>query len=142
MAQESEGTVIIVVPDPAEVQDLATGEVALQYCPQGVWVCFDDCKVAPLAGELESKINSSACEALRRLIALRPSSTKGPDDKINNVHERLAFVPAVTRTFFSRDRWQEMDNSAATNSSNIGFGPDNSIIAGEDISRRSTCRHG
>ena len=80
MVQESEGTVIIVVPDPAEVQDLTTGEVALQYCPQGVWVCFDDCKVAPLAGKLESKIDPSAREALWRLIALHPSSTKGPAD--------------------------------------------------------------
>ena len=99
MVQESEGTAIVVVPDPAEVQDLARGEVALQYCPQGVWVCFDDCKVAPLAGKLESNIDPSAREALRRLIALRPSSTKGPDDKINNAHGRLAFVPAVTRAF-------------------------------------------
>ena len=57
VAQESEGIVIMVVPDPAEVQDLTTSEVALQYCPQGVWVCFDDCKVAPLAGKLESKID-------------------------------------------------------------------------------------
>ena len=99
MVQESEGTVIIVVPDPAEVQDLTTGEVPLEYCPQGVWVCFDDCKVAPLASKLESKIDPSAREALWRLIALHPSSTKGPDDKINNVHERPVFVPAVTRTF-------------------------------------------
>ena len=133
---------MFVVPDPAEVQDLTTGEVALQYCPQGVWVCFDDCKVAPLAGKLESKIDLSAREALWRLIALHSSSTKGPDDKIKNVHDRLVLVPAVTRTFSRMIRWQEMDNSAATSPTNIGFGPDNSIIAGEDISRRSTCRHG
>ena len=73
-AQESEGTVVAVVPDPAEVQDLTTGEVALQYCPLGVWVCFDDCKVAPLAGKLESKIDPSAREALRRLIACAMST--------------------------------------------------------------------
>ena len=78
VVQESEGAVIIVVPDPAEVQDLTTGEVALQYCPQGVWVCVGDCKVAPLAGKLESKIDLSDREALWRLIALHPSSTKRP----------------------------------------------------------------
>ena len=99
VVQESEGTVIAIVPDPAEVQDLTTGEVALQYCPQGVWVCFDDCKAAPLTGKLEGKINASAREALWRLTALHSSSAKKPDDKIGKVHERLVFIPAVTRTF-------------------------------------------
>ena len=50
--QEAEGTVIHVVLDPAENLDGACGEMALQYCPPGIWVCFDDCKVAPLAARL------------------------------------------------------------------------------------------
>ena len=98
--QEAEGTLICVVTDPDESQDLTQGEVALRYCPQGCWVCFDDCKAAPLAEKLADKVHPSALDALRRLVALRPGIArpeKGNDSQ--SVNERLVFVPAVTRTF-------------------------------------------
>ena len=99
LVQEAEGTVVHIVPDPQENLDVSRGEVALQYCPQGIWVCFDDCNVAPLAGKLLDKIDPSAREALWRLNASNPDSSRKPDRKIKPVHERMAFVPAVTRTF-------------------------------------------
>ena len=97
--QEAEGTVVHIVPDPQENLDVSRGEVALQYCPQGIWVCFDDCNVAPLAGKLLDKIDPSAREALWRLNASNPDVSRKPDGTIKPVHERMAFVPAVTRTF-------------------------------------------
>ena len=98
--QEAEGTLICVVTDPEESQDLTQGEAALRYCPQGCWVCFDDCKAAPLAEKLADKVHPSALDALRRLAALRPGIARPKkDDDAQAVHERLVFVPAVTRTF-------------------------------------------
>ena len=47
LVQEAEGTVVHVVLDPEECVDAVSGEVALTYCPLGIWVCFDDCKEAP-----------------------------------------------------------------------------------------------
>ena len=69
--------------------------MALQYCPQGTWICFDDCKVAPLAARLDP----AAPAALWRLNASNPDKCKDPDSEVKPVHERLVFVPAVTRTF-------------------------------------------
>ena len=63
-------------------------------------MCFDDCKVAPLADKLSDKVHPSARDALRRLAALRPgpAQPQKPHDA-QAVTERLVFVPAVTRTF-------------------------------------------
>ena len=98
--QEAEGTLICVVTDPEESQDLTQGEVALRYCPQGCWVCFDDCKVAPLADKLSDKVHPSTFDALRRLAALRPGIARPEKaDDAQTVNERLVFVPAVTRMF-------------------------------------------
>ena len=97
--QEAEGALICVVTDPEESQDLTQGEVALRYCPQGCWVCFDDCKAAPLAEKLADKVHPSALDALRRLAALRPGIARPEkDNDSHSVNERLVFVPAVTRT--------------------------------------------
>ena len=38
IVQETEGTVIFVVPDPAETQLPREGEYAMQCCPVGAWV--------------------------------------------------------------------------------------------------------
>ena len=99
LVQEAEGTVVHIVLDSEECDDAVSGEVALKYCPQGIWVCFDDCKETPLASQLCDKIDASAREALWRLNSSSPTSSRGPDSKVKPVHERLAFVPAVTRTF-------------------------------------------
>ncbi len=80
--QESEGIMLSVVHDPLESQDLSQRSVSLQYCPQGAWVCFDDCKVAPLAGMLESKVQPAAREALWRLTGLDPAAAYQPDEKL------------------------------------------------------------
>ena len=50
IVQETEGTLISVVPDPAKRELPSTGEVAMAYCALGAWVCIDDCNTAPLAG--------------------------------------------------------------------------------------------
>ena len=97
--QEAKGTVICTVPDPDEDQDLTQRSVTLRYCPQGSWVCFDNCKTAPLAAKMASKVDDAACEALWRLTGLDPAAAYKPDDKIKPVHERLVFVSAVTRSF-------------------------------------------
>ena len=97
--QEAEGTVICTVPDPDEDQDLTQSSVTLRYCPQGSWVCFDNCKTAPLAAKMASKVDDAACEALWRLTGLDPAAAYQPDDNQKPVHERLVFVPAVTRSF-------------------------------------------
>lgn len=99
LVQEAEGTVVQIVLDVQEIIDVSRGEVALQYCPQGIWVCFDDCKVAPLAGRLSDKIDPSARDALCRLNASNPDASREPDSQIKPVHERMVFVPAVTRSF-------------------------------------------
>ena len=39
IVQETEGTIIFVVPHPAETIIRSSGEVALRYCPIGAWVC-------------------------------------------------------------------------------------------------------
>ena len=88
-----------IVPDPEECLEAESGEVALKYCPVGIWVCFDDCNEVPLASHLCDKIDPSAREALWRLNSPDPTSSKGPESKVKPVHERMAFVPAVTRTF-------------------------------------------
>ena len=46
LVQEAEGTVVHIVLDPEECVEAENGEVALKHCPQGIWVCFDDCKEA------------------------------------------------------------------------------------------------
>ena len=99
LVQEAEGTVVHIVLDPEECLEAESGEVALKYCPVGIWVCFDDCNEVPLASHLVDKIEPSAREALWRLNSPDPTSSKGPDSKVKPVHERMAFVPAVTRTF-------------------------------------------
>ncbi len=99
LAQEAEGTGVHIVLDPDESLDAERGEAALQYCPVGIWACFDDCNVAPLANQRFGKIDSSAREALWRLNAFSPTSAREPDRKVKPVHERMAFVPAVTHTF-------------------------------------------
>ncbi len=38
-------------------------------------------------------------QALWRLTGLDPAAAYQPDDNLKPVHERLVFVPAVTRTF-------------------------------------------
>ena len=95
--QEAEGAVVHIVPDPEECIEAVRGEVALKYCPLGIWVCFDDCKETPLASQLSSKIDARAREALWRLNSSGLTSSTGPDSKVKPVHERMAFVPAVTR---------------------------------------------
>ena len=97
LVQEAEGTVVHIVPDPEECIEAVRGEVALKYCPLGIWVCFDDCKETPLASQLSSKIDARAREALWRLNSSGFTSSTGPDSKVKAVHERMAFVPAVTR---------------------------------------------
>ena len=99
LVQEAEGTVVHIVLDPQECVEVVSGEVALTYCPIGFWVCFDDCKTTPLADQLCNKIDVSAREALWRLTSLSPTSSRGPDRTVKPVHERMAFVPAVARTF-------------------------------------------
>ena len=101
LVQEAEGTVVHIVPDPEECIEAVRGEVALKYCPLGIWVCFDDCKETPLASQLSSKIDARAREALWRLNSSGLTSSTGPDSKVKPVHERMAFVPAATR-FFKR----------------------------------------
>ena len=99
LPQESEGTVVQIVFDPEEKLDPARGEVALEYCPRGIWVCSDDCSVIPLASKLLDKVDVSAREAVWRLNASNPDIAREPDGKVKPVHERLAFVPAATRSF-------------------------------------------
>ena len=72
--------------------------MTLQCYSQGIWLCFDDCKVAPLAYRLHSKADPSARAARWRLNALNPDKCTYPDSGIKPVHERLLFVPAVART--------------------------------------------
>ena len=48
LVQEAEGTVVHIVLDPEECDEAVSGEVALKYCPLGIWVCFGDCKDAPI----------------------------------------------------------------------------------------------
>ena len=99
IVQETEGTVIFVVPDPAENELPSTGEVAMAYCPLGAWVCIDDCNTAPLAGELEGKVDFAAREALHQFLAVNPTALAEVDSKVKPIHERLVFIAAVTRTF-------------------------------------------
>ena len=99
LVQEAEGTVVHIVPDPEECIEAVRGEVALKYCPLGIWVCFDDCKETPLASQLSGKIDARAREALWRLNSSGLTSSTGPDSKVKQVRERIAFVPAVTRSF-------------------------------------------
>ena len=99
IVQETEGTLIFVVPDPAERELPRTGEVAMAYCPLGAWVCIDDCNTAPLAGELEGKVDSTAREALNQFLAVDPRAPAQVDAKGKPIHERLVFIGAVTRTF-------------------------------------------
>ena len=61
LVQEAEGTALFIVPDPHENLDATCNEMALEYCPLGVWVCFDDIKTAPLAEKLETR-------SIRRLV--------------------------------------------------------------------------
>ena len=90
LPQESEGTVVQIVLDPEEKLDPARGEVALEYCPRGIWVCFDDCNATPLASRLIDKVNVSAREALWRLNASNPNVAIEPDSKVKPAHERMA----------------------------------------------------
>ena len=90
---------IFVVPDPAESELPNTGEVAMAYCALGAWVCIDDCNTAPLAGELEGKVDSAAREALTQFLAVNPTALAEVDTKAKPIHERLVFIAAVTRTF-------------------------------------------
>ena len=64
LVQEAEGTVVHIVLDPEECIEAVRGEVALKYCPVGIWVCFDDCKDTPPANELYDKIEPCARGAL------------------------------------------------------------------------------
>ena len=98
IVQETEGTLIFVVPDPAERELPRTGEVAMAYCPLGAWVCIDDCNTAPLAGELEGKVDSTAREALNQFLAVDPRALAQVDSKVKPIRERLVFIGAVTRT--------------------------------------------
>ena len=90
---------IFVVPDPAESELPNTGEVAMAYCALGAWVCIDDCNTAPLAGQLQGKVDSSAREALNQFLAADPTALAHVDSKVKPIHERLVFIGAVTRTF-------------------------------------------
>ena len=76
LPQESEGTVVQIVLDPEEKLDPARGEVALEYCPRGMWVCFDDCNVTPLASRLLDKVDVSAREALWRFECFEPKRSQ------------------------------------------------------------------
>ena len=99
IVQETEGTLIFVVPDPAERELPRTGEVAMAYCPIGAWVLLDDCNTAPLAGQLQGKVDSTAREALNQFLAVDPTALAPVDSKGKPIHERLVFIGAVTRTF-------------------------------------------
>ena len=107
--QETEGTVVLVVPDPAEDQNVEQSNVMLRYCPQGAWVAFEDCKPLPLAGKLASKVDPSAREALWALRQMETTGGARPGTNVTAVSERLVFVPAVTRSFtrhLSGTNWQ------------------------------------
>ena len=126
--QEAEGTVICTVPDPDEDQDLTQRSVTLRYCPQGSWVCFDNCKTAPLAAKMASKVDDAACEALWRLTGLDPAAAYQPDDNQKPVHERLVFVSAVARSLtrmINGKKW----TAKTTNTSYFSSGSDHSVIA-------------
>ena len=99
IVQETEGTLIFVVPDPAEREVPSTGEVALRYCALGAWVCIDECNTAPLAGHLQGKVDTAAREALHQFLAIDPTALSQVDSRVTPVHERLVFIEAVTRTF-------------------------------------------
>ena len=83
LVQEAEGTVVHVVLDPEECVDAVSGEVAFKYCPLGIWVCFDDCKEAPLASQLCDKIDASARESLWRLNSSGPHLAEGLTVKLS-----------------------------------------------------------
>ena len=82
IVQETEGTLISVVPDPAERELPSTGEVAMAYCALGAWVCIDDCNTAPLAGELQGKVDRAAREALNQFLAVDPTALAQVDSKV------------------------------------------------------------
>lgn len=107
LVQEAEGTVLFIVPDPLEDPAVWTaqhGDIQLKYCPLGAWVVFDDCKAAPLAEYLDTKVDASAKELLLRLLAqdLSSQSLHLEAERKSSACERVVFVPAVTRSFKRR----------------------------------------
>ena len=60
---------------------------------------MDSCRTTPLADNLAAKIAHSALEALWRLVCRDPSEQFTADPNVKPVHERIIFVPAVTRSF-------------------------------------------
>ena len=54
---------------------------------------------APQAGNLADTIGQTSLEALRRLVCRDPSEQFTADPNVKPVHERVIFVPAVTRSF-------------------------------------------
>ena len=142
VVQDSEGIVLAIAPDPADDQDMTLPSVTLTHCPLGAWVCMDSCRTTPLADNLADKIDHSALEALWRLVCRDPSEQFTAEPNVKPVHERVIFVPAVTRSFnrsIAGKKWSVRRRQLPlTSAQNRTVQPSQ----GKNLSQRSVWRHG